>query len=124
MTQWRGFYCEHYNGKVLLWGPDAQGQIKFLGSARSPSELWGALERSAESEEAVRFEGGQLRQRELSYAKRKPDLPADRAERDQAIEEHIQSQGVTKPRASPRPKSKSKSKPQPTGGLTLSDLDL
>jgi hypothetical protein len=118
MTQWRGFYCEHYNGKVLLWGPSAEGQVKFLGSARSPSELWGALERAAESEEAVRFEGGQLRQRELSYARRKPDLPADRQERDRAIEEHIQTQGIT--RASPR----SKSKPQPTGGLTLSDLDL
>jgi hypothetical protein len=120
MTQWRGFYCEHYNGKILLWGPDAQGQVRFLGSARSPSELWGALERAAESEEAVRFEGGQLRQRELAYARRRPELPADRQERNQAIEEHIQTQGITK--ASPRPKSKPK--PQPTGGLTLSDLDL
>jgi hypothetical protein len=120
MTTWRGFYCEHYNGKILLWGPDGEGQVKFLGSARSPSELWGALERASESQEAVQFEGEQLRRRELSYARRRPELPADRQERDRAIEEHIANQGITKP----RPKSKPKSKPQPTGGLTLEDLDL
>lgn len=88
---WRGFYCEHYAGKVLLFGP--QG---FIGSCRTPEELWGTLERSCTDSESFQREADQLSTRERTYSKRHPDLPTDPQDRARAIEDHIHNIGVTR----------------------------
>lgn len=38
---WRGLYCEHHNGHVLMWSATA-----FIGSAHTQSELWNVLEQA------------------------------------------------------------------------------
>lgn len=106
-TAIHGAYCEHHNGHTLVWGPRG-----YLGSAHTPQELWGLLQRLSEYPQRVP-EDFSVKWTRMALA---PSLPADHEERQRAIADHIARQGVTRPSNQP--------KRQHTPEINLDDLDL
>lgn len=98
-STWRGGYCEAYHDHVLVWGA-----AQYYGSAHSPQELWGLLQR-------LKTEPGSGRRTAAM-----PALPTDPEERERAIAEWLSQNAPTMTQRDKRKRLRAE--------LTLDDLEL